>query len=321
MNTVKLYETIKPENNRRRLDWLAAQIFLNSPFYKKLNNLEGEDILFSLRKLDFINPDGLFWLILIAEQIKRNKNYLWLELPTNNLQLEDIKRLNFLSVASKFFSITNSFELDEISQKVKVRQLGFFNIDSNTLRRLLLELNRQLLTRNFVRELGISETGLITFEIIPPIFDILKEGSKNIVQHSSREELTGSGYLVIGRVRREWIRICIGDTGRGFMSSLNEKGFKVTDDFQSIKAALVYRFFQKKEGLKGEGLFRVVQSISQLNGVIQLRSCRGRAFLDLRHHILREDDETKDFILANLKGENSHTLFPGVQILIDLKRF
>lgn len=316
MEMVKIADFISPGNDgKKRLEWNGILNFLRSTKYNQIKALTGDDILFSLGGFDFINPDGLIWLLLIGDEFKSKKNSLWLEFPRDNRQLEYFKLSKFYRVASEIFSITNLFYLDEIREIPSKRGIEFFKVSLESLGTLMRELNL-FLTLDFAKKVDISQYGEIVFEHLPLFLRVIIETSKNIVQHSRERENMGWGYFMMSQVRNDLLRFCIVDAGRGYSSSLKTKGIKTKDDFDAIYHALLFRYYERE----GEGLFRVVQFISQLNGIIRIRSGRNEVFLDTSKNILSGDEETKNFIQQNLRKGKSDFYFPGVQIQIDVKR-
>lgn len=316
MITINMASLISPGNDgKRRLEWNGIMQFLRSEEYSSIKSLTTADILFSLKGFDFINPDGLVWLLLIGDDLKIKNNYLWLEFPKDNKTLEYFKSSHFHKVALDLFSITNLFYLDDIKEHKMKRDMGFYKINIESLSALMQELASFIIS-DLPKQIGISSYGELAFEHSPPFLNIIKETAKNAIQHSREFENVGWGYFVVSQMRQDTLRFCIGDAGRGLFSSLQTKQIKVKNDFDAISHALLFRFYERQ----GEGLFRVVQFVSHLNGVIRIRSCAGEAFLDLSRNFLRTDDETKHFIQNNLRNWRSNVTFPGVQLQIDLRR-
>lgn len=325
MQDVYLKNSIpKSKDGFKRLEWTSMLKLISSPLFRDINVQHSTNIFFSLEGLDYINADGLIWLLLIGDFLKRKKNILWLELPTDRRLLNLIKNTEFHTIAKNLFSFTNRIYLDEIRPVLQPSDSVFLKISIETLWKFMKELSTRMTDREFYKRIGINITGQIRFEYLPIFLKTIIETSKNIVQHSEKEENTGRGYCGISPLGRSITRLCIGDVGQGLRSSLVAKGIRINNDFEAIKYALLYRYFQpeKKVGEKGEGLFRVVQFVSQLNGVIRIRSCTASALLDLSKKQLnnQQDDETKDFIKANLRPDRLSVRFPGVQIMIDIKR-
>ena len=155
------------------------------------------------------------------------------------------------------------------------------------------------------------------FEYLQPFVSTISETSKNVVQHSRKQEDSGWGYFIISEIkqrRSSQFRFCIADAGQGFLFSLRSKGVQVSDDLDAIRHALMFRYHTKG----GEGLFRTVMFSSQLSGFINIHSGSARASLDLRNTQLRTEDETRRFIEANLTVAKESFYFPGVQIQFDV---
>ncbi len=313
MIPIKLIEYATPStDNKYRLEWSNMIRFFKSSDYNNLLTVSDEAILFSLENFAWINADGLIWLLLIADELKSKDNSLWLDLPRNVSQLEYIKFSNFHEVAQQHFSITNLFYLDEIERNKPLTNMKFYKVDVNTLGSLLKDITSFLsLSGDFKEKMLLS--GDIIYEYLPDFLGAIGETSKNIVQHSTEVDNSGNGYFVISAIGRNKISFCIADSGRGFRSSLIGKSVKTKSDFDAIKQALLYRY-----KLEGEGLFRVVQFISQLNGFLRIRSGNCETFLNVSKNVLVEDSDTKDFIMKNLMKFESSFNFPGVQIKIDV---
>jgi len=318
MISIKLsHFAVFDKEQKKRLDWSGIINFLKAKEYADIKTMSTEEILFSLEGFDYLNPDGLLWLLLIGEELKRKGHFLLMRFPRNPYQLRYIKALNFHEVALKNFSIVNIFELDEIESLKIPKATRFFNIDLRLLP-ILLSTLRIIFTSasdEFFKMLGQRSRDEIVFEYAPLFLSTIEEITKNIVQHSGEKENLGCGYFVMNPYRKEWIRLCIGDAGCGFYSDLTSKELKPQNDFEAIKMALLYRYY-----LHGEGLFRVVQFINKLGGIIRISSGKGEAFLNLQKPPFEGDEATKNFIEQNLKKIRRDFSFPGVQFLIDIKR-
>ena len=317
IRTIRLASYVTASRDgKKRLEWSAATIFLQSNEYREIAQPSGQDLLFSLDGFDYMNPDGLIWLLLLGDQLKTKENSLWLELPRNPEQLRYLKSYNFHNVVLDNFSIVNVYYLNEVSSFMLPESMKFFRVNLMTLTRVMKELNNLFGSVDFLGQLGISPVGETSMEFLPPFLRTIQETTKNIVQHSSRVPDEGAGYFVISPVGKGRVRLCVADAGWGFSASLLSKGIRTKDDFDAIRNALFFRYLRPG----GEGLFRVVQFVARLGGVIRMRSGSGEAFLQLPQRLLRSDQDTKHFIEDQLKPVRSRFYFPGVQLQIDLQQ-
>lgn len=317
IKTIRLANFAIPgSDGKMRLDWNGAIGFLRSPTYREVRELGDHSFLFSLEGFDYLNPDGLIWLLLLGDQLKLKGNSVWLQLPRDPDQLRYLKSCNFQNVALENFSIANVFYLDEVPSLRFPEGMRFFRVNLTTLATLLRELSTLFGSEDFLRQLGVSPIGEITMEFLPPFLRTIHETSKNIVQHSGRIEDRGYGYLVISPIGKSRVRLCLGDAGRGFSSSLLAKGIRARDDFDAIRHALLFRYYRPG----GEGLFRVIQFVSRLGGVVRIRSGSQEGFLTLPQQLFAKDDNTRHFIEHYLKQVPSRFDFPGVQLQIDLRK-
>lgn len=304
------------KDNKRRLDWNGINIFLQTKEFFELNISSKKDILFSLKGFDYINADGLIWLLLFGSELKKKNNSLWLLLPDDIVQLNFIKSSNFYKIAMEQFSIANIFDLESINDlDSPSRGMVFYKVNLESLTSINKDLDH-FFTYDIFKKLHISKFGKVAYEYFPVFMQLINETSKNIVQHSQEEQYTGCGYLIINKIGRDIFRICVCDTGQGLLASLKSKKINVGDDFEAIKHALLYRYYKRE----GEGLFRVIQFISTMEGSIILRSGSEEAYLNLRNTKFCDDEETKSFIQNNLRINKRKIFFPGLQILIELKR-
>jgi len=305
---------IPARDQKKRLEWSGVINFLKTEEYAFIKAMPPEEILFSIEGFDYLNPDGLLWLLLIGEELKKKGHFLSMKLPRDPHQLEYIKASNFHEVALEHFSIVNVYALDEIKPSKIPEAKRFFKVEVWSLPYLLTTLRKFSASDEFFKMLGHPYDD-IKMEYIPPFLSTIEEITKNIVQHSEEKENTGSGYFVMSPYRKEWLRLCIGDAGRGFYSSLTSKKLKPKSDFEAIKLALLYRYSSPG----GEGLFRVVQFANKLGGTIRISSKEGEAFLNLQVPPFKDDEATKNFIEQNLKEMRRNYSFPGVQFVIDMK--
>lgn len=317
MNEVRLADFVMPsKDGKKRLEWGWATSFLQSQQYGTLRDLTCEDIQFSLDGFDYLNPDGLLWVLLLGEQLKKRDNVLWLELPRSPEQVAYIRESRFAAVVQDDFSIPNIFRLDETINRPLRLDLAFFSrIDINTISRLQNRIVDLFTSQRLIKVLGVTPLGELHVKFMPSLMRVVNETSKNVVQHSGDVPDTGNGYFAISQLGADAIRFCIGDTGCGFASSLRAKGIEVRDDYDAIQHALLFRYYQPF----GEGLFRVIQLVSRLGGVIIIRSGSSQTLLNLNRKVLLNDDETKSFVLASIGKKWEQPQFPGVQLQIDVR--
>jgi len=318
MDTFELAGFIKPgQDDLKRLEWRGMIEFLGSPVFREISAKSRADILISLEDFDYVNADGLIWIMVLGDLLKAKGNSLWLQLPRDQHLLKQLKSSNFCDIAGSIFSFTNLYLLDEIPETRTLIGVAFSRIDLTSLRFLLPKIRNFLLV-DLPKRLGTTPHGEFGFEYLQPFVSTISETSKNVVQHSRKEEDSGWGYLIISEIKQRHssqFRFCIADAGQGFLSSLLSKGLKVSDDLDAIRHALMFRYHMKG----GEGLFRTVMFTSQLNGFINIHSGSARASLDLRHTRLRTQDETRKFIETNLRVLKEGFYFPGVQIQLDVR--
>jgi len=317
VNIVRLADFVTPsKDGKKRLEWGWVNSFLQSKQYRALCDLAREDIQFSLDGFDYLNADGLLWLLLVGEQLRKQNNLLWLELPRSSEQVAYIRESRFATVAQDSFSIPNIFRLDEpIDRPIRLGLAFFSRIDMSTIRGLLNRIVDLFKSNKFLEILGITPLGELHAEFLPSLMQVINETSKNVIQHSGDVPDSGMGYFAVSQLGPDVIRFCIGDAGCGFISSLRAKGIKVRDDYDAIQHALLFRYYQPF----GEGLFRVIQCVSKLQGVITIRSSTAQAFLNLTRRVLLNDEETQSFILASMGKKFEQPRFPGVQLQIDIR--
>ncbi|MDO8848377.1 MAG: hypothetical protein Q7W51_08345 [Coriobacteriia bacterium] len=318
MDEIRFSQFAAPwRDEKTRLDWKTATALFGSPNWQELELSTTSEVLFSLRGIDYLNPDGLLWVLLLGErarQVDRNRT-LWLELPHEGASLRYLKESAFAAVSSEVFMLSNPYDLDRVDVPAPRRGLRFYRVDIDSLGSVVSDVGCLLTSSEFLKGLGIVPFDEVAFEYVPPFLGVVSETTKNVVQHSHSTLSGGRGYIVIGEMRTGVTRICIGDAGRGLRSSLDAKGANVADDAAAIEGALLYHYANPE----GEGLFRVLQLVSFLEGAIRIRSGAREVFLDLSNDYLRTEDETRSFIEEKARYHKCAN-FPGVQVMIDVRR-
>lgn len=319
MQQVRLIDFTAPsKDGKLRLEWSWVHKFLTSDTYSQLTQASGRDILFSLKGFDYLNVDGLIWLLLLGEYLRSRNNSLLLELPEDRGNLQYIKSSNFVNVARDNFYLSNIYALDDIDVSKFPKGLAYFNqISVNSLTSLLSSTGETIRSERFLHALHLVELGRLHAEVFPSFLRIINETTKNVVQHSSEAPNQGVGYFGLQQIGPDRIRICVGDAGQGFRNSLASKGIKVKDDYDGIEQALLFRLHRQL----GEGLFRVFQMVSLLQGAIRIRSFSAETFFNLSQRYLSDDEQTRSYINYTLAqmSKRSFPNFPGAQLQIDIR--
>jgi len=329
---VKLADFASHEKGIKRLEWRCVSSFLQDKQrgYEAITQRKpGEGLIwFSLKGFDYLNPDGLLWVLLIGEELTGKGYYLSLELPIEKNNVEYLEECGFLEIAREYFSFLNIFEFGKIKlQRSRGKNVLLAKIEKNTLEGFLARFEQIELRGEILEWLGHPKHDQQRFEYMFPFYNLIKEIAYNIVQHSSYKKDEGKGYFIISPFSPDWVRLCMGDAGQGFLNSLKAKGlegklkklrWELKNDFDAIKTALAYKYIVGD--ISGGGLFAVVKLASQLRGVIKVRSVRGEATLKLTNGILVDDEETFRYIDTKTIGGVVKSDFPGVQFIIDLKR-
>lgn len=304
-------------DGRRRLDWRGANEIAQSSVWRGILSSAKRDVLFDLSGFDYLNNDGLLWLLLLAERLRERApdSTPWLELPRDQAQLRYIKSSGFDRVASELFMVTNVYLVDSLDVRESKAGMRFYRVDIESLPAVMRDFGSLLSSSQFVKSLGMIPLDETSVEFFPAFYQVVTETPKNIVQHSRDTATAGSGYMVTSELGFGVTRICVGDTGRGFRASLQAKGTKAENDFDAIREALLYHYNHRE----GEGLFRVLQFVSQLKGLIKIRSGSCETRLDLRQRYLADDEDAKVFLENEMLHQSVHP-FGGVQLLIDVRR-
>jgi hypothetical protein len=318
VNIVRPADFVTPSktDGKKHLEWSWATSFLQSQ-YEMFRDLTGEDIQFSLDGCDYLNPDGLLWVLLFGEQLKKRDNVLWLDLPSSPKQIAYIRESRFVEVVQDIFSISDIFRLDEAINRPIDSGFAFYSrIDMDTFSGLLSRIGDLFKGKRLVEMLGIPPLSELHAQFMPSLMQIINETGKNVVQHSGGVPYTGAGYFAVDELGPNAIRFCIVDAGCGFASSLKGKGIEVRDDYDAIQHALLFRLHRPS----GEGLFRVIQLLNMLNGVLTIRSGSSQTFLNPRKMALLTDGEIESFVLASMGRRFARPKFPGVQLQIDMRQ-
>jgi len=151
-----------------RLDWLTAGNVIGSGAYAQAKALRGDEILLSLEGIDYFNPDGLIWLLLLGQQLASNGNRLHLELPHDLDRVRTLAESNFDDVAKDVFSVTNRYALDEYRRlNGQTVRMFFYRVCLDTVGSLRSRLDSHFQSEEFARTIGISRTDQIAFEFLP----------------------------------------------------------------------------------------------------------------------------------------------------------
>ncbi len=312
METIDLTKYAKKDNKGRiRLAWKECFRFVDSKAYHRILKSKNCHIMFSLANYNFINPSGVIMLLLIGRLLRSKGLYLWLKLPFGDSPLSFLKSINFASVSSEIFSISNSFLLDSVKASKDNLCDNIRYLSSETFNDILV------ITDNYIHSDYIKSLfkeflpGSYHDNVIVPFYNSLRELCENIILHSD----TGYGYIIIGPSGPNYISICIGDIGIGFRRRMFAYSSTKLSDFDIIKYALLLRF-------EGEitGLFDVINFTHNLNGFIKIRSGHAEAHLDLRDITLESNGSIKSYIENNLIKVSVNNPFPGVQYEIEYRK-
>jgi len=302
------------QDGKKRLNWNTISNFLDSEQWTEIRKRNNDEIVISLNGFDWLEGDGLTWVLLLVEFLRDNGNTPWVELPRDKRQLTALNSSSFVAVASQICPLSNVFALDGTSVN-KATTERFYSISNvNTLADTLRSLFR-FFNSEFSNLLNINRLGEIGIEVMPLFTYGISETAKNIVKHSREIDSAGWGYLSVAKVGTKMLRFTVGDVGRGLLASLKSKSIEVHDDTESIRQALLYRYYAKD----GEGLFRVSQLVAHQKGAMRIRSGHADAFLHFPKTIPKGDESLKAAITNNLRFMHKQSAFPGVQIMIDVR--
>jgi hypothetical protein len=304
-------------DQKKRLQWEDVLHAINTPVGQKAIKSEDPELFLSLRNLDYINPDGLVWLLLLSDYLNEKGKMIWLELPNDRWQLDYLKNSYFIDVAQENFSITNLYKLDSSIIGTKTKKgsndyLRFWKVDISSVNQLSL-VN---LHKTIAKVLNIYVLDELDFNVVQPFVNLIIETSRNLVQHSRGRNGDGWGYLVLAQKPFKGVKrltCMIGDNGIGFKKSLTDKGVHVRGDQEAINKALLFRYHNRE----GAGLFRSVQFASRLHGVVRIRTGKASSFLNFTNQYLDDEDNVQSFINKNMVRRDEKIFFPGVQIYIE----
>lgn len=318
MIELHMSQLVKPQKDqKKRLQWDDVIYAMNSPIGREAITSEDPELFLSLRHLDYIDPDGLMWLLLLSDFLSERGKMIWLQLPDDKWQLDYLKRSYFVDIAQENFSITNLYKLDSSTIGLPRKQergnyLRFWKVDISTVN----QLSTVYLHKTIAKVLNVNILDELDFHVIQPFVNLIIETSRNLVQHSRGSHGDGWGYLVLAQKpsrRGNRLTCMIGDNGIGFQKSLSDKGIHVRGDQDAINKALLFRYHNRE----GAGLFRSVQFASRLHGVVKIRSGRASSFLNFTNRFLDNEDNVQSFINKNMIKRSEKVIFPGVQVYIE----
>lgn len=307
----------KYSDGKLRLQWRDA-IGITNKIIKDILKDEDPDLLISIDGFDFIDSDGLVWVLLLGDYLKSRGKQIWLELPSNKYQLRYLKDSRFIDVSQDFFTISNIYQLDlenDISRKkYKSDYLRFWKVDISTVSQIL----NLSITKTLLDFLNIDPITDIAYEFLQPFSNLIIETNRNLVQHSRLISGEGWGYFSLSSKQfrgQPRIACTLGDAGVGFKKSLAGKGMNIKNDKDAIKGALLFRYHNQE----GAGLFRAVRLASRLKGVVKIRSGISSAFLNLQKSYLQNDEQVYNHIFNEIQFRNEKLYFPGVQFYVEVE--
>ncbi len=306
-------------DNKRRFQWDEAQSIIKSPIGDNVLKSNDSELFFSLEGFDYIEADGLLWLLLIGDYLQDKGKLMWLELPSDRKQLQFIKSTLFVNAAQELFTITNLFYLDAVRVNKPAfsdipSYFNFLNVDINSVSLI----SYVFLIQNISRVLNLRPTAEMEFEIMQPFANLIIETNRNLVQHSRPRNGDGQGFFVLSVSHRRngnLLKCVLGDCGMGFNKSLQNKGLVSRNDIDAIKNALLFRYHNQE----GAGLFNAVQFASRLEGVVKIRSGWSSAFLNFSKAFLQDREQVQNFINSKTYFRDEKTYFPGVQVYIEAR--
>jgi len=324
-------EHIKPDNKERKIfKWNTFSLIKSKKLWEDL--LTEKKLEINLRDIDILGHDGIMWIGFISLYRKTVNNlYTEINLPDNFDQISFIKYLGFNSFTDElgiFFD--DELKLEAADEKYysdddhpySLRKIQL--VDKNSWRNVMKDSNRYI-TEYLVKNFNIIETGEEFFENVEPFTETIRELMLNIVLHGGSEEGIGKGLVSYTPPPRGYriIRFCCNDIGKGLKYTLRyrrEKTWVKTDE-QAIIEALLYRFYNKKDGVKG--LYPVLKYIRDRSGKMGIRTGSKYAEIDLfkNYYKMRFDEyyelPTREW-LRNLIHFDNYPKIPGTHIFIDL---
>lgn len=323
MATVALKDFVRPKKDKYYLDWGNLRNFMTSEVWRKISKLENSDIHFNLDGFDKVNLDGLIWLLLIGDILRKKKNYLVIHLPKDKKILRYMKSVGFDQNALELYELYPRFYFDEIEEYGLVKGVKIEKVKNSNLNDVKGKFQKFIDSEEFAKMIGEEPTGQIFWEYIrpllkPTIFELLN----NIVEHSGKALNTGHGYAGIFKSGSK-ISIFIADAGVGFKEGLERRGLSVQREEDAIKKAFLFKYYRSKER-EGVGIFGVLKNLRKLGGWVKVGSGKSEGYLEKMEVRLREE-QNEDDIIRRIVERNlilyQRSYFPGVQygILIDIQ--
>src|SRR5678815_391696 len=90
---IRLTEYVSAQRDgKKRLDWNAiSEILIHPHFRAALRSSVKAPIAFSLNGFDYLNPDGLMWVLLMGEVLTAERNQIvYLDLPRMQSQVAEL---------------------------------------------------------------------------------------------------------------------------------------------------------------------------------------------------------------------------------------
>lgn len=324
-------EYIKPDSKSRKIfKWDTLSLLEDKKLWHDL--LSEKDLEINLQDIDILGHDGIIWIGFISLGRRYFKNlYTKIVLPNNENQISFIKYLGFDTLKDTlgiYFEDERLLELSEEKYKPRdnnpfsLRRIQLVNKDRWV---KVVNFSTRYVTEYLVENYNVIERGEEFFKYIQPFTETIRELVLNIALHGGHEEGEGVGLVAYTPPPYGYkvLRFCCNDVGKGFQYTLRYRRYKrwIKTDKQAIIEALLYRFYNKKDGIKG--LYPVLKYIRDRSGTMGIRTGSIFSKIDLsKEYYKKKFDEyykipTIEW-LSNLIKFYEYPEIPGTHIFIDL---
>lgn len=322
MRTLPLAEFAKPNaKSERRLDWTTMESCLAEPEVASMvarGSRQVDGVLFNLEGFDFLNSDGLMWLLLLATHLTTVKQVpAFLEVPRKESARSVLLDFGFFEASLGSLGLLD-MPIGPVQQSGKRSRImrRFHKVDASTFQRVATDLGHYFGfgSGQFAKDMGFGQAGEEATLYGQDFYFALFQLAQNVVRHAEGNGRPSTGYLIVDDRQPGRIRICLGDVGQGFPASFSTKRAEPFTAVQAIGEALLHRYHNLPES--AEGIFRVLASVHRWGGYFRVMSDGAKWQAKLERGPLNDEALTQ---AVRRHAVVSATPFPGVQYFIEFE--
>ncbi len=242
--------------------------------YRRVDLEERGPVLFDARRLRWIDPNGMLWLLAAAKVVADAGSAPRISLPTSPEVMGYLDRMAFPDAARQVFEFGAAPRRRPVRGTSDVL-LEIMPITKNSDVHEVVERVQTRAGTILSRTLKYPYSAVIHFTVI------LSEVCQNVIEHAE-----GPGWVAAQvynwrhRLGRQVGVISVADVGRGFRASLEHEhavsfGNRWNDE-TALEAALIFGLTRFAETGRGQGIQQIRKQIARWGGMISIRSGTAR---------------------------------------------